>query len=379
MDYEEKYKEAIEGIQEILSSGQESITMSRLKLRLQGIFPELKESGDEKIRKALIRFHKSTIDVDGIKGEDILAWLEKQGEQKPDDNIEPKFKVGDKITYIGERKELIADNKYTIKEISKNCYISTLGNKIPFSMQEYYTTLNDTKFKVDDWVVYDHRAYQVVELPKEGCINLGLRRNGKIVFAPSTYCRLWTIQDAKDGDVLYLQKDGKEHIIIYKGIIKERFRTFVSAYCAYNGIVDDFCFADVSRYADIAYGGVMPATEEQRDTLFSKMHEAGYAWDAEKKEFKLLITNGGDFESMPIDEEVQKLHDANVRKEFKWDSENKIMTIYGVTYEEMKALDDFIYCLRSGTKCPKGEKGEEGFTYQIETDNGRDNDKKRTN
>ena len=123
----------------------------------------------------------------------------------------------------------------------------------------------------------------------------------------------------------------------------------------------------------------MPATEEQRDTLFSKMHEAGYAWDAEKKEFKLLITNGGDFESMPIDEEVQKLHDANVRKEFKWDSENKIMTIYGVTYEEMKALDDFIYCLRSGTKCPKGEKGEEGFTYQIETDNGRDNDKKRTN
>ena len=38
------------------------------------------ESEDERIRKALIRFHKSSIDIDGIKGDDILAWLEKQGE-----------------------------------------------------------------------------------------------------------------------------------------------------------------------------------------------------------------------------------------------------------------------------------------------------------
>ena len=37
---------------------------------------------DERIRQVLIRFHKSTISVDGIKGEEILAWLEKQGEKK---------------------------------------------------------------------------------------------------------------------------------------------------------------------------------------------------------------------------------------------------------------------------------------------------------
>lgn len=45
---------------------------------LETIIPELKESEDGKIRKALVRFHKSTIDIDGIKGADILAWLEKQ-------------------------------------------------------------------------------------------------------------------------------------------------------------------------------------------------------------------------------------------------------------------------------------------------------------
>ena len=38
-----------------------------------------------------------------------------------------------------------------------------------------------------------------------------------------------------------------------------------------------------------------PATKEQRDTLFKKMKEAGYQWDAKKKELKLLISNGGDF------------------------------------------------------------------------------------
>lgn len=33
---------------------------------------------DEKIRKTLIAFHKSTIDIDGIKGSNIVDWLEKQ-------------------------------------------------------------------------------------------------------------------------------------------------------------------------------------------------------------------------------------------------------------------------------------------------------------
>lgn len=45
---------------------------------LETIIPELADSKDEKIRNALIRFHKSTIDIDGIKGEEIIAWLEKQ-------------------------------------------------------------------------------------------------------------------------------------------------------------------------------------------------------------------------------------------------------------------------------------------------------------
>ena len=54
-----------------------------------------KESEDERIRKTLLRFHKSTIDIDGIKGDDILAWLEKQGEHK---RFRDSILVGDNVT-----------------------------------------------------------------------------------------------------------------------------------------------------------------------------------------------------------------------------------------------------------------------------------------
>ena len=34
---------------------------------------------------------------------------------------------------------------------------------------------------------------------------------------------------------------------------------------------------------------VYPATKEQRDLFFKKMHEAGFEWDAERKQLKKLI------------------------------------------------------------------------------------------
>ena len=64
---------ALEGVKMMIADG--IVTQEAA----EKYFPELKESEDEKIRNALIRFHKSTIDVDGIKGENIIAWLEKQG------------------------------------------------------------------------------------------------------------------------------------------------------------------------------------------------------------------------------------------------------------------------------------------------------------
>ncbi len=79
MDYEKLYKDALERAREYKKHGYMMINVA-----LDNIFPELKESEDDRIKKALVRFHKSTIDIDGIKGGEIIAWLEKQGKCKTD-------------------------------------------------------------------------------------------------------------------------------------------------------------------------------------------------------------------------------------------------------------------------------------------------------
>lgn len=141
------------------------------------------------------------------------------------------------------------------------------------------------QFCEGDWIVYDHRPYQVVELPKEGYINLGLKGNGKIEFAPSTYCRHWTIQDAKDGDVLCY----KDEISLYKHDIKNctkqetTFGGFVY-HCCYDGkrfIMDSLYSLTEQDKMDIH-----PATKEERDLLFAKMKEEGYEWS--EKDRKLI-------------------------------------------------------------------------------------------
>ena len=81
------YDEAIEIAKTMiddLRKGEDILSVSNL----EAMFPELAESEDERIRKALIHLVNSNKELsfgidnyDGIKWSDILAWLEKQGEQ----------------------------------------------------------------------------------------------------------------------------------------------------------------------------------------------------------------------------------------------------------------------------------------------------------
>ena len=144
---------------------------------VQDFFPELKESEDEMIRKALIRFHKSTIDVDGIKGEDIIAWLEKQGEQRPTDKVEPKFHEGD----------WIINPQGTLRHI---------------------INVDEGGYQTDGgWL--SHETYEKA-------------------------FHLWTIQDAKDGDVVtcpvYGSFSSKKIIFILKRLVDGD----VECYCCIN-------------------------------------------------------------------------------------------------------------------------------------------------
>ena len=83
------YDEAIERAKKLYSNG-----------IAEEIFPELKESEDERIKKAIIEFFESEDDnttYSLVRKKDIIAWLEKQGKNSTD-KIEPRFKVGDWIT-----------------------------------------------------------------------------------------------------------------------------------------------------------------------------------------------------------------------------------------------------------------------------------------
>ena len=73
------YDDAIERVKRLVASKEIDVA------DMEFIFPELRESEDERIRKKLIGIftNQSLCDVYNLKSEDVLAYLEKQKEQKP--------------------------------------------------------------------------------------------------------------------------------------------------------------------------------------------------------------------------------------------------------------------------------------------------------
>ena len=151
----------------------------------------------------------------------------------------------------------------------------------------------EPKFKVGDWIVFNGLILHIDEIVNGyyRTTSIGDGIHNSYDWDVDRCTRLWTIADAKDGDVLYLQHEGMEHVIIYKRLVKKTFHTILSVHCAYDGDSNDF-FEDVDHYHSITSERdekeIHPATKEQRDLLFRKMKEAGYEWDSEKKELKKI-------------------------------------------------------------------------------------------
>jgi hypothetical protein len=167
--------------------------------------------------------------------DELLSWLESikhqshwkpSDEQKLADKIEPKFKVGDWI---------VMPNNET-KQIEK----ITFGN--------YYFT--------------DKTLYNIIDTDNNG--------------------HLWTIEDAKDGDVICCENGWT---CIFKSLNSNSFSSYCFMDCS-----EWFCElgGECHSLNEKLCGKIHLATKEQRDLLFSKMKEAGYEWDAEKKELKKI-------------------------------------------------------------------------------------------
>ena len=142
-------------------------------------------------------------------------------------------------------------------------------------------------FKVGDWVVRKDGETFYGGNYAEQITLIEVDEKGKCIWLSSTSwvndddIRLWSIQDAKDGDVLV---SGIDNPFIYDGNIE-----FSSA-GAYVGVsrngrirLDMFPSKAWTSIKD-----VKPATKEQRDRLFAKLREAGYEWDADKKELRKI-------------------------------------------------------------------------------------------
>jgi hypothetical protein len=207
---------------------------------------------------------------------DYIAWLKKQIEQKHADKIEPKFKVGD----------IIKHNKANI----------------------IYKVICKT-------ISVDSRSYYVENIMTGGRIELSN--------AEQNY-HLWTIQDAKDGDVL-VNKYGA--IFINAGSSNER--GTVDCYC-YLSVQNEFFIEDHKTGSWLYKETLKPATKEQCDLLFSKMKESGYEWDAEKKELKKIEP------TLAWDEEDEKMCKNLL---FLMEQENSISSWEGC-YEWLKSLEE---------------------------------------
>ena len=250
---------------------------------------------DEKIRNKLINLIKMSNEVGGFalhkwEADEMLTWLDKQGKKKA--SYTTIVETGDGginalVTLPIEMKtaaESLGIDSDTYNKIVDECIF---GEKKP-------TDKVEPKFNVGDWIV-DKSGFTQQVLDFRGGIYT-CTYNSFTTDCESNY-HLWTIQDAKDGDVLavsWYDNDNKwEKIIIFKKYHNKGVKGLYSMPCV-EGYGNTFKNGKLAFVENVPYysqtwtSTLTPATKEQRTELFLKMHEAGYEWDAYTKELKKI-------------------------------------------------------------------------------------------
>ena len=146
------------------------------KEELEDIFPELKESEDEKIRKALIKYYSFDKDggshaLDNITPKQIVAWLEKQNidiSSFPEEQqvFMQKYTDLDKITLIKLLAERDANNAEIIESFEKQ------GEQKPVEPQQ--DMLSQEKYaKAVDECIYGEQNTNIQINPSEYINDMG--------------------------------------------------------------------------------------------------------------------------------------------------------------------------------------------------------------
>lgn len=280
------------------------------------MFPELKESDGERIRKQIISFLKE-FEHDHYRSLDFsswIAWLEKQGQQNSnviwhDVSEEPEkyrellcewYAKGDinhltpfhDIAFYHRSDKTFWNGKQQIENVIKWAYLDEMYDEHSQSYlapksarqvinEEIIDNANkvEPKFKDGQWIVFNGLTLYINEVVK------GYYRTTSKGGIPNSYdwnidnaARLWTIKDARDGDVLVSCVNKP---FIYNGKFTE---ITVGAYCGID-IYGNFIVKKYIKECNWTNNDdIRPATKEQRDKLKKAMLKAGYKWNADKKE-----------------------------------------------------------------------------------------------
>lgn len=185
MDYEKKYNEALERMKSWVK-GEHPECFTEAQKAAEFIFPELKENKDEKIRKALLKMMHDTPNVEcetiyNIHKEECIAWLEKQGGQKPFDyenaNIQQKdfapkieqksddkIKPFDEFARLTDFERTLADIciGWTGEELGWKRYIKDNADVLLKIAIKKFNSVQDTSFaqKPAEWSEQDERMYR---------------------------------------------------------------------------------------------------------------------------------------------------------------------------------------------------------------------------
>ena len=253
------------------------------------IFSQFEMSEDERIRKAIIVYLRSILSNKKYGDKSIeywIAWLEKQ---KPIWWSEEDSIICQEVIHVIDNCE-----RFEQERNHENCvdfhhyqvlreWLKFLSNKYisqqPKQGEQKPADRVKLMFKVGDWIIYDRHISKVKDMDSEGYLVEDTYGDEGILpkeFAEKHY-HLWTIAEAKDGDVLNSVR--VKATIIFKGWNPDG--KHLDAYCALQkGIL--------IKQEMLWDRDFEPATKEQRDTLEKAIADAGYTFDFEKKELKKI-------------------------------------------------------------------------------------------
>ena len=311
---------------------------------IEDLFPDLKESENEKTKKGLIdyfsNFHLQTFA--GLDPKKILDWLEEQDRQDLEWSKEENDKLSTIIAWIKDYPRLAKFNEEAFVRANNYAeWLKSIRNKyVPIKKIEHLKSQGEQKladnpkprFKAGQTIVNIYHNPDTDSGPEE----IKEVTNDKYIFEGGSYIMIseqdywildgepkfkhgeWIVSDSNN--IAYIESVSKtEYNLQYKNGRHEKMSVNYVDKCWHSWtiqdvkdgevLVEDTCTfiikklnkdlsaevycclhddGDLEINSKLAFdvASTYPATKEQRDLLFSKMKEEGYEWSEETKELK---------------------------------------------------------------------------------------------